>query len=247
MLQSASIQPNYWFFPVVFSVGTVYYLAHKVIRNKQVWLILSFIIYVLWGESGILNEYNIFYYISDNIPIKVIENFFSIRGIPQYYFWYEFGANIFPTLTKYSELQEERPWLFHCIGFLSTIISGLLFLGKIREYAFLTFILSNSVTSILYTMFAALVISMSAIYFSIILKESARLNQIGQHATVFMGLEYITHSFFPLDLLPMINLGIPSLTTTIRVLTNTLLTLEFNRFLSKKIVRYFPILNGNRK
>lgn len=61
----------------------------------------------------------------------------------------------------------------------------------------------------------------------------------------FMGLEYITHGYFALTFLPMINLGIPSINSTMGVVTITIIQIIINYWISNRINKYLPILNGD--
>lgn len=63
----------------------------------------------------------------------------------------------------------------------------------------------------------------------------------------FMGLEYITHSYFALTFLPMINLGIPNINSTMCVVTVTIIQSVINLRINNWINRYFPVLNGDWK
>ena len=61
----------------------------------------------------------------------------------------------------------------------------------------------------------------------------------------FMGLEFITHNLFTLSILPMINLEIPVISSTIQVLSVIIIQLMINLWISNRINRYIPILNGS--
>ena len=61
----------------------------------------------------------------------------------------------------------------------------------------------------------------------------------------FMGLEFITHNLIILFILPMINLEIPVISSTIQVLSVVIIQLMINLWISNRINRYIPILNGS--
>lgn len=61
----------------------------------------------------------------------------------------------------------------------------------------------------------------------------------------FMGLEFITHNLIILFILPMINLEIPVISSTIQVLSVIIIQLMINLWISNRINRYIPILNGS--
>lgn len=61
----------------------------------------------------------------------------------------------------------------------------------------------------------------------------------------FMGLEFITHNLIILFILPMINLEIPVISSTIQVLSVIIIQLMINLWISNRINRYVPILNGS--
>ena len=61
----------------------------------------------------------------------------------------------------------------------------------------------------------------------------------------FMGLEFITHNLIILFILPMRNLEIPVISSTIQVLSVIIIQLMINLWISNRINRYIPILNGS--
>ena len=83
------------------------------------------------------------------------------------------------------------------------------------------------------------------IFISKLFEESHVMNNIGQSSMNFMGLEFITHNLFALSILPMINLGIPVVSSTIQVLIVVIIHLMINLWISNRINRYVPILNGS--
>lgn len=64
----------------------------------------------------------------------------------------------------------------------------------------------------------AIIIISFVISLSILFENSNVLRNIGESSMNFMGLEFITHGWFTLSFLPMINLGIPSINSTIQVI-----------------------------
>ena len=62
-----------------------------------------------------------------------------------------------------------------------------------------------------------------------------------------MGIEFITHDLITLTLLPMINLGIPNVTSTTGVLILVFSQFAMNLCAIKFINNHFPILNGKVK
>lgn len=243
------MQPNYWFFPAFIAVSTAYYLIYKSVKRPMLIFIFSALLHMLLGERPIMPaKYNIFN-IPDNWPflIKIIGGrWFGVGAIPHYLFWYSLGAIVFDLITAYTETKTRKPFQFYLIGFISGTISMILFFKKITEInSIISIIYLNNGTHELYRICSTLIILCFIFFISKLLEESPVLNNIGRSSMNFMGLEYITHSYFALSFLPMINLGIPSINSTVHIITITVIQIIINLWISNRINKYIPLLNGD--
>lgn len=82
------------------------------------------------------------------------------------------------------------------------------------------------------------------LYLSMFLCRSKIFVDFGKNTLALLGLEFITHAYLALELLPTLNLGIPAITTTIDVITFIAAQLFIDMTLCKFINKCFPILNG---
>lgn len=92
-----------------------------------------------------------------------------------------------------------------------------------------------------------IIMSTSILYISRLMEGSTILRKIGKNTMSLMGLEYITHNIIPLIFLPLINLGIPNITSSISVLIIVALQLAITVPIALFLGKYFPVLNGKTK
>lgn len=248
-LDPASIQPNYWFIPAILGVSIAYYLLLRVFHSGGVVCIIFLILHIFYGENAVVNsKYNIFYILSQLPLLKIINGWVSIRAVPQFGFWYAFGAICFPYICKcfkWKEEKERRELYFHGFGFLITFLTSILFLYRITEFEIISkFIYYNNLTLLIYKDICTVIICSCILYLSTFLEKSKLLKEIGKSTLVFMGLEFLTHGYITLVFLPMINLGIPNIVSTSGVITVTIGQFLINIVLAFYINRHFPILNG---
>lgn len=249
-LHPEAVQPNYWFMPVMFSVSITYYFLSKLLKNNGEALLLLYIIHILFGETPVIPaKYNIFTLLSELPILNIVDSWFSISGLPQFCFWYALGAWSFEYIQSFIKLKdgEYQVW-YHSLGFFMTFISSLLFLKKITGFEWIgNIIYKNNFVLENYKIICTLIIICAIFYISTLLEKSVLLKEIGTSTMGLMGLEYITHGYIPLILLPMLNLGIPSIVNTEGVITVTAGAICINMFLMKLINKYMPILNGKKK
>lgn len=215
-------------------------------KNKAVLLGIFWVTQLLFGENPVISErYNVILSFCQLPGINIVNNWFSLGGAAQYLFWYALGALLYDYLNKYASLRTINPIRFHICGLLATVTSLILFLGKVTEIGNISHIIySNIVILDFYRTITTIIICFGVIYLSILLEKSSVLSEIGRNGVSLMGLEFITHGFIPLSLLPMLNMGIPSIASTVNVITITLATLWLNCRIARGIDRYFPVLNG---
>ena len=171
---------------------------------------------------------------------------FAVNAIPQYLFWYSLGAALFEIILQYTEMKEKDSHKFYVVGLISGLFSILLFFNNITDIAFLKPLINcNRVLNEVYSIICSIIIICFVIFISKLFEESCIMNNIGQSSMNFMGVEFITHNLFTLSILPMINLGIPVISSTIQVIIVVIIQLMINLWISNRINRYVPILNGS--
>ena len=240
----SSMQPNYWFFPAFIAVVLVYFLLLKMIHRPEIIFLISLVLHFLLGETPIISTTWMDVSLWPSI-MQVVNNWIAFSAIPEFLFWYAMGAVVFGYVKKFVNMKEEKNPFFYMIGGFSGLVSFILFFKNLTDFAFIqNIIYSNNFTFELYMVMCSLIIITFIFFISKLLEESKVMNDIGKNSMSFMGLEYITHGYFALSFLPMINLGIPNITSTIHVITIIIIQVEINLFISRKINKYFPILNG---
>lgn len=242
-----AMQPNYWFFPAIIAVTLCYYLLYKVIKKPIYILIVAFVLHLLFGETPLIN-YNLFEIINKVYPVWVVSRWIGISAIPQYLFWYALGAVSFNKIKTYTECMDHKPIQFYAVGFISGIVSMILFFHNITNIRVIQkMIYINNGILECYRIVCSIVIIVFVFFVSKLLENSNVMKDIGASSLNFMGLEYITHGYFALSLLPMLNLGIPTVSSTMHVITLSIIQVVINLWISRKINKYMPVLNGDWK
>ena len=243
----SSVQPNYWFFSAYIGCIVVYYTLSKIIKKQWVVLVIAVALHFLIGETPILRlEWwtdieNWF------IPIRTFNNWIGISSVPQYLFWYSLGNIAFKYIEQYMSQKQENKTRFYFIGGLSGLITITLFFYNIKlvDGILGSIVYFNNFTFEIYKILCAFIIIMFVFFISKLFEESRVLNSIGKSSMNFMGLEYITQGYFALFFLPMMNLGMPTMDYTIQVITITCIQIAINLWMSNRINKYIPILNGD--
>ena len=201
------------------------------------------------GENPVIPaEYNIISKFVQLPIVNIVNNYFSINGAAQYLFWYALGAVIYGYIDSYVSQRKTHPVRFHLWGLITLAVSSILFLLKITEIGrFSTIIYQNMFVYENYRIVSTCFICFSIVYLSALLDTCSLLGEIGRNSTALMGLEFITHSYIPLCVLPMLNMGIPTINSTQGVITITMATLLLNCWIARKIGKFFPVLNGRWK
>ncbi|BBF44252.1 acyltransferase/acetyltransferase [Lachnospiraceae bacterium KM106-2] len=247
-LEPNHIEPNYWFFPVILSVSIVYYFFKRYFTSSGLICLFSYVIYLFFGEIPVISEKcNVFLKLANLPVLNRINAWFSISGIPQYLFWYALGAFSFEyivRLVKYSKKNKKTVVRFHITGLVLVFISSMLFFRRLESLYFIRSIIKVTFFFVNIKLIWTLIVCMAVIYMSIVLQESNLLQFIGKHTMALMGLEFITHGYITLHFLPMINLGLPNIDTTVDVVIITIIHLAINLMLVKWICRYTPVLDG---
>lgn len=249
-LDPASVQPNYWFLPALLAVSLIYIYIYKFIcKDKLILLLVFWALHMLCGEAPIIaDENNIFIILSQLPVLKTINAWIAFKSVPQFLFYYALGAAVFPGLRRYESWRREKPAAFHALGLANCGVSAVLFLYQITGINRIAgFIYSSTAVFECYKIITTLCICFCAVYLSMLMERSSFLKEVGSNSMSLVGLEYITHSYLTLSLLPMLNLGIPNMVSTVDVMTITLATLWINCRLARGINKYFPVLNGKWK
>lgn len=232
---SQSVSSQLWFLPALFAVSIIYYFLLKVIKKRWIVLLISYALYTIGVCSPALNVMFI--------------KFMGINTVPNYLFWYALGAfsfnrvNVCVNLLCAEGSERISKPLLHFMGASLLIISVILYqrkpdyiinkLGNIPNFAYQNI-------KILITF----LICGAAMYVSILLRKSSFLKNIGQNTLILMGFEAISKNFIVLKLIPMFNLGIVKLDTTVQVIAISIITVLFIRFAFKPLNTYFSILVG---
>lgn len=250
LLNPSTMQPNYWFFSAIIGVIVCYFLLYRIIKKPILILIFSLILHMLYGETPLIsNTYNIFCYIGKGpYGLQIFNKWISLSGIPQYLFWYSLGAVIFEKIKQYIETKNSKSVVFYSVGVITGIISVLLYFSNVTEVLGLQNILYiNNAILESYKIICSIIIILFVFFISKIIENSKIMNNIGKSSMNFMGLEFITHSYFTLSFLPMINLGIPTINSTLHIVTIEIIQIAINLWISNRINKYAPVLNGGWK
>lgn len=241
----ASIQPNYWFFSCLLSVSITFYFLLKLLKKPWIILCGALVLNLLFGELSLVSEeFNPFLLLAKLPVLSTINNWFSFHGIAVYLFWYALGATIFPLIKKWLN---NSLW-FHGIGSCATALTALLMLNDITKIDTLDFFISiNDSTLAISKIITTIIVSASILYISRLIENCMILRKIGKNTMSLMGLEYITHNIIPLTFLPLINLGIPNITSSMSVLIIVTLQLAITVPIALFLGKYFPVLNGKIK
>ena len=249
----ASIQPNYWFFSCLLSISITFYFLLKLLKKPWIILCGALVLNLLFGEWSLVpEEFNPFLLLAKLPVLSTISNWFSFHGIAVYLFWYALGATIFPLIKKWLN---NAPW-FHGIGGCATALTVLLMLNEITKidtldyFIFKNDLINESINDLILgviKIIITIIMSTSILYISRLMEGSTILRKIGKNTMSLMGLEYITHNIIPLIFLPLINLGIPNITSSISVLIIVALQLAITVPIALFLGKYFPVLNGKIK
>ena len=241
----AIVQPNYWFMPAIFSVSVIYCLLYKFIKKEWIILLIAFLIYIFFNCGIIPKNYDIFFYIDNSKYFEVFNNYFLISAIKDYLLWYSLGACGLNTVKKFVSLKESKNNLYNSIGIILCLVSTALFMYNITNMRYILGIVnSNIYIYCLYKLFATLIISFTVLYLSTYLENNETLKKIGSYTMALMGLEFITHNFIALVILPMLNLGIPNISSSLCVISMTILNVYINMKIIDFFDKSFPIFNG---
>ena len=242
-INPASVQANYWFLPALFTVSITYYFLKKLLRKDWIILIISYILLLCFGERAIV-QFNVFKYLEIHVP----NGYFIFGAIPTYLFWYSLGAISFKKISKFiseKDMSMKNNIVFHIIGIGTAMIASFLLLKSIVQINIIqNFIYSNLFILNNYVICTTIIIIISIIYISTFMEKINCLKNIGKNTMAHMGLEYITHGYFALIVLPMINLGIPHIETSMHVITIIIIQFIINNVIIKVINECLPILNG---
>ncbi len=136
-------------------------------------------------------------------------------------------------------------YIWNVTGMSAVILSSILMFRDITNFKLISdFVYSNIFVFNLYKIATTLIICFAVIYLSVSLQKSKILTFIGRNSISMMGLEFITHSYLALSLLPMINLGIPKVISTVDVITLEVFHFGLNYLIIKSMVFHFPALMG---
>lgn len=244
-----AVQPNYWFFPAIAGVVISAYFILKLVKKPWIMLLIAVFLNFIWGENGVVEaEKNIFRIFSDLPVIKVITSWVSFGASTTYLLWYSIGACSFNFLKKIFTIIDDKGSsksnIIHFTGIFTVVVTGILILCQYNIDPIMGIVYSNMIIFNIYKIILTLITSCAVLYLSYFLQRSKILTTIGRNSMSMFGLEYITHSYIPLSLLPMINLGVPNIKGSVDVITIEVFHIMINYVIAKAIENYFPALNG---
>ena len=236
-----NIYPNYWFFPAIFWISILYYIAKKFYKKNIRVLLFTYLLLLFFGKTPIIEI---------TLPNWFIFNYLNIKAIFAYAFWFALGANIFPFIKSFIENKDnskKNQNTFHTLGLSATLISSFLFLKDIERINIVqNHIINNNILATHYYIITSIIIIISVIYFSTFLTNIEFLQKIGKNTMSLMGLEFITRTLITVYLSRLIGIEL-ILDTTIQVIVMVIIQLTVDMWIIKYINQSFPILNGEWK
>ena len=232
------IYPNYWFFPAIFTISIFYYISKKFYKSNLRVLLFTYLLILFFGKNPIIEL---------NLPQWFIFNYIDLKAIFAYSFWFALGSYVFPIIKNIIEKKDESKknyYTFHLLGFITTLISTILFLKDIEKLHIVErLILPNNILSTNYYIITSIIIIISVIYFSTFLTNIEFLQNIGKNTMSLMGLEFITRTIITVYLSKTIGIEI-TIDTTISVIVMVIIQFYIDMWIIKYINQSFPILNG---
>ena len=237
-----NIQPNYWFFPALFTISIAYYLLKKYIHHDTVILIISYLLMVCFGKYGFLPI---------SLPSHIIFRYLFLESIFTYLFWYSLGVVSFSYIRSFiqekdSSIQNKRT--FHFIGIAASSCSFFLFFKNIIQiFSLPVFLEYHPFIHTNYLIVTSLINIITMIYLSTFLTKSSILKEIGSNTMSHMGLEFITHGFLSITIFDILHAELPNMASTYSVLLFTFIQFLVHIPIIRIINIYCPILGGKIK
>lgn len=240
------VSPQLWFLPTLFTVSIVYYFLLKVLKKPIYILGISYLLYMVQVclDTNPIGQ----------VILKPFIVFFGISAVPTYLLWYAIGTTIFPTITKCMKVLEgekcKKKSMLILLGVFVTLITWLFFAfkvdffwasmkpGKLSDLMNIKFIYQN------YRMIATLIICITIMFISYVLRKSTFLLELGKNTLSLMGLEFMAKNFVTFTIFTVFNLGIPTLNNESTVIFYVVLTILFAKVFIKPLNKHIPYLIG---
>ena len=244
---SNSVAAELWFLPALFMVTITYYFLYKIIKNKYIILVISYALFLI---SSCYSETLV-----GKIILAPFIKLFSLSGIPTYLLWYAIGAvvyqyisNAFHLISDGTNRQRNIVGILGCSGlFISWILYSFKIdylygclnivpgLNKIIRY---DFVYQN------YRILVTILISTSIMFLSYVFRKSKLLDDIGKNTLILMGMEFIIKNLITFQILPMFNIGLPTLESELQVMVYATLMILIVRLSFKPINKHLKCLAG---
>lgn len=244
LTKPGGVQPNYWFLPSLMVCSIVYWLLVKAIKRPWIILIIAYFIYIFLGERAFITiPFNYKHY----LQMLPLSNWYDISAFFSYGLWYALGAASLPIFVQFIEgidsTNKKHRYISNIIGLGSTAIAIIILLHRSHFDIIdkVPFLRTN------YSIVSALIIIISVFYLSYFLRESKYLNKIGKNTMIYIGMEFILHSYIAISICNSLNLGFYSFKDSLSLITYNLLTMGIIMLFIDPINKYFPILNGKER
>lgn len=243
-----SVSPELWFLPSLFCVTVFFFFLLKLIKKPIIVFLISYFLYMI----------QICY---NNTILKVILypfiEFMGISSIPTYLLWYSLGALLFPYIKKIINIMHDDKSLIKYLtistGIFLTLMTILIYFFKPDNFwrKLLSLIGSDmSTNNFVYVNFKiciTIIICSSFIFLSYVFRNSKIMSYIGKNTLILIGFEFLMKDFLVLNLIPMFNIGIIKLESTVQIIIISSLTLISIMPLFKLLNKHVPFLIGKSK
>jgi fucose 4-O-acetylase-like acetyltransferase len=236
-----------WFIPALFSVSIAYYLLFRILKNKLYIIILAYLLLLLQTSFSTT--------IFGSILLKPFIELMNINNIPYYLFYYSLGCISFPYIKLFFNNidggKKSTKYILYLISSILIILNGLIlnfkynfFFVNSDKYQVISKIFANELVYNNYKIFITLVISFTVLIISYILRRSHILNDIGKNTLFLLGMELISKNLLLLQIIPIFNLGIPSINNPWQVIIVSVFCIMFLRIFFNFVNIHIPYLLG---
>jgi fucose 4-O-acetylase-like acetyltransferase len=242
---SNSVAPELWFLPALFCVSVLYYLLLKLTKSKLIILLFSFTLFLI--KKAFSDTFLGF-------ALIPFINLFGLSSVPEYIFFYALGSFVFPYLIKTNKVLENTEnskykRMYYLAFLISITITLTVYFFKpdmfINKFFELTGI-NNTFSDVTIRLLLTLIICTTVFFISYTFRASSYLADIGKNTMILLGFEFIIKNFLVLHLIPMFNMGIVTLDSTVQVMSISLLMVICVKSLFKPLNKHIPFLLGRR-
>lgn len=243
-IKTGEVQPNYWFLPALLVCSVVYWLLARIIKRPWVIVIITYLLNIFLGKDAFIHFPFDFQHYFKMFPLYY---WFELDRFFTWGFWYALGAASLPLFIQFIEAidstNKRSRYISNIIGWVSITFTTFIFL----HYSHFNFINRIPFLRTNYIIICALIIIVSVFYLSYFLRDSIYLNKIGKNTMIFIGIEFMLHSYIAITVCQSLNLGIYNFESSLSLITYTFLTIAIIMIFINPINKYFPILNGKER